>query len=279
MTVSRDITAQKKAEDEISSLNSLLEEKVRNRTKELLDKNILLAKYNLELATFNRIASHDLQEPLRKIQIFTKLILDSKNGIDESNEHFRGILRSTERMRNLIDATHKFSLSEQKKVIFENCDLNEVLNDVLENFDLVIEKEKVIIKIDNLPIIKASKILLTQVFINLIENAIKYSKKNVFSLINVSSNLLDSKKINLSANKSNSQFYAIVVEDNGIGFENKYKDQIFEAFKRLHSESDFQGTGIGLTLCKTIVEKHGGWIDAESTVGIGSSFTVYLPSN
>lgn len=280
ISVSRDITAQKNAENELKALNNLLEQKVRIRTEELLEKNIQLEKKVQELALFNYIASHDLQEPLRKIQMFSKLILESDNEISETNHNFKRIISATERMRNLIEALSKFTVSKNLAIIFEACDLNEILVNVIDQNQTIIDKKEAIIKVNKLPIVRGSNVLLFQLFNNLLTNSLKYSKTEVRSSIEfnceeISANLIADIPIQ---SKSNT-FYAIKITDNGIGFQNEYKHIIFEAFKRLHNKDEFSGVGIGLAICKIIVEKHNGWIVAQSTVNIGSSFTIYFPKD
>jgi PAS domain S-box-containing protein len=279
LSISRDITVLKKAEQEISDLNNLLEEKVRTRTEELLEKNIALEKSNEELAIFNHIASHDLQEPLRKIQMFCRLILDSENNIGETHVHFNRILDATQRMRNLIDALHKFSVSKNTEVVFENCDLNAILSDVIEYAKDTIDEKRANIECGKLPVIKGSPILITQLFVNLFENALKYSKSDRPLHIKISSEVAASDALDIPIKKSTPEFHVIKIEDNGIGFENQYRHQIFQAFQRLHSKDKFAGTGIGLAICKTIVENHNGWIDACSNPDAGAVFVVYLPKN
>lgn len=277
LSISRDITAQKNAEEEIAQLNNLLEEKVRIRTEELLEKNIELEKINTELAVFNHIASHDLQEPLRKIQMFSKLILESENEITETHFNFSRIIDATQRMRNLIDAIHSFSTSKNSQIVFEDCNLNDILSDVVEHTADFISKKKAKVVINDMPIIKGSNVLITQLFVNLLENALKFSKEDVFPQINFSYEIIDSSRINSSIEKSTQEFYAIKIEDNGIGFENEFRQQIFDAFKRLHSKDQFLGTGIGLSICKTIAKKHNGWIEAVGNPNIGSTFIIYFP--
>lgn len=277
LSISRDVTSQKNAEEEILKLNNLLEEKVKNRTEELLRKNIQLQKANAELATFNYIASHDLQEPLRKIQLFSKLILDAENDINETHFHFSRIINATNRMRNLIDELLKFSILKNEEVVSDNCDLNVILIDILDYSQRAIDEKKGIIEIGHLPVINGSKVLLAQLLLNILENALKYSKKIVSPHIRFSSEIIDSNQLNIPIKNNSAAFYVIKIEDNGIGFQNEYKNQIFEIYKRLHSNDEILGTGIGLAICKTIVEKHNGWIDAISTPNVGSTFIIYFP--
>lgn len=279
LSVSRDITAQKNAEAEMLKINNLLEEKVKIRTEELVEKNKELEKINEELSTFNHIASHDLQEPLRKIQIFSKLILAAENNIDASHLHFKRIIDATDRMRNLIDALLKFSISKSEKVIFEPCDLNEILLDVIEYSQDTINDKQAIVEVDVLPSVKGSRVLITQLLINILENALKYSKKDVLPRVRFSCHIVNANDLEIPIKKNSKEFYALRIEDNGIGFDNEYRHQIFEIFKRLHGKDQFMGTGIGLAICKTIVEKHYGFIDTISTPNVGSTFIIYLPKD
>ena len=277
LSVSRDITLQRKAEQEIQDLNQLLEEKVRIRTEELLEKNIQLERSNAELATFNHIASHDLQEPLRKIQIFSNLILEEQNEITATHPHFRRILDATKRMRNLIDALHQFSISKNGAIVFEPCDLNAIVADIQDYSQHAIDEKHAIIEVGPLPVIAGSKVLLTQLLLNILENALKYSKTEVTPHIRFSAAVVSSDLVQIPIKKSAAAFHVIKIEDNGIGFEDEYKNQIFEIFKRLHSKDAFLGTGIGLAICKTIVEKHHGWIDTTSAPNVGATFILYFP--
>jgi PAS domain S-box-containing protein len=276
LSVSRDITAQKNAEAEIIELNNLLEEKVRIRTAELLEKNIELEKTNNDLAVFNHIASHDLQEPLRKIQIYGNLLVDLGKDGNEMHAYLTRILDATGRMRKLISALHDFSISKNLKIDFADCDLNEVVGYSIDLFKDIISEKNAVISYEQLPVIQGSKVLITQVFTNLLGNALKYQKTGVAPSINITCKTEDSENLEIPT-KNYKEFYVIRIEDNGIGFDTYYKDQIFEVFQRLHRKSEFSGTGIGLAICKTIVENHNGWIDATATLGIGSAFIVYFP--
>lgn len=270
LSVSRNITAEKNAQLQISELNELLESKIRSRTEELLERNIDLEKTNSELAMFNHIISHDLQEPLRKIQLFCNQILHDKNA--DATVKLNRILESVQRLRDLIDALNKFSVSKNAKIKSESFDLNTVFEDVTEHLRDVIDDKKAILDIAALPVVSGSKILITQVFINLVENALKYSKSGITPKIKITAdpNIV---------NEKGEAYCAISIEDNGIGFDNRYAHQIFETFKRLHSKDKYRGTGIGLAICKTVVENHNGWIEVTSEPNVGSKFTTYLPTS
>lgn len=277
LSISRDITKQKNDEEQLINLNTLLEEKVKIRTEELLEKNIALEKINAELTAFNHVASHDLQEPLRKIQIFSKMILDAENGIDESHTYFKRIIDSTERMRALIDALLKFSISKNITVIPESCDLNSIISEIIDYENHTIEEKQANIEVETLPIIKGSKILLTQLFTNFLTNSLKYSKEGILPHIKFSFEVVASKNTSAISNKKIEEYFAIKIQDNGIGFPMEYKDRIFEIFKRLHSKDEFIGTGVGLAICKSIIEKHEGTVETFSELGIGTTFIIYFP--
>ena len=277
LSVSRDITDQKKAEEEIIKLNNLLEEKVKLRTEELLAKNIELEKANSELAIFNYIASHDLQEPLRKIQFFSNLILDAENDPVVRRHNLNRILSTSQRMRNLIDDLQKFSITKDAEFTFDDCNLNEIIADVIDNSEFTITEKNAVIDVRSLPIITGSKLLITQLLINLLDNSLKYSRENVAPVISITSSKVDGSKLAFPHAGDIDQYHVLKITDNGIGFPNEYKEQIFKIFKRLHAKDSFSGTGIGLAICKTIVHKHNGWIDAVSEPGTGSTFLIYFP--
>ncbi|MES2689617.1 MAG: ATP-binding protein [Bacteroidota bacterium] len=277
LSVSRDITGQKETEQKILEMNLLLEEKVKTRTEELFTKNLELENANNELATFNYIVSHDLQEPLRKIEIFSNLILEAENNIDETHRNFSRIIAATKRMRALIHSLHAVAGSGTAEIVSGPCNLNEVIAEISENLQEQILEKKAVIKVEELPEVDGLKVLITQLFSNLIENALKYSRPGISVKINISSNVVPASRAIGAGEKEMKAYYEIKVADNGIGFEDNYKHKIFELFQRLHSKEDFSGTGIGLTICKKIAEKHGGWMQAEGALNKGSVFTVYIP--
>lgn len=277
LSVSRDITAQKKTEQEILHLNNLLEEKVRIRTEELLEKNIQLEKTNKQLAVYNYIACHDLQEPLRKIQMFSNKILNMKGNFEELDYSLERIIVASDRMRSLLDSLNKYASLKDFKFTFESCDLNAIIQDVIEYSQDTIITKNAQIKATQLPVILGSKVLLTQLFINLLGNALKFSKSSTPPLISFSYDIVTKKEIPYSLKTNCHELYSIKITDNGVGFENIYRHQIFEAYKKLQNDNSLTGTGIGLAICKTIVENHDGWIDATSNPEEGSTFTIYFP--
>ncbi|RYU93393.1 sensor histidine kinase [Emticicia agri] len=246
------------------------EQKLKAMNEELLLRNN-------ELEQFAYIASHDLQEPLRKIKTFSKLLHESLELNDKQKDYFNRIINSSNRMSNLIKDVLDFSRLSITDEQFVAVDLNEVLNLVKVDFELLIEEKSAVIHSDTLPVVPGIQLQLTQLFFNLLSNALKFSKKQ--PVITIKSRKLNFDEINsiidLDANKN---YYLIEFQDNGIGFEQQYARQIFTIFQRLNDKQSYAGTGIGLALCKKIVENHNGYITATSELGEGATFHVYLPA-
>ena len=266
-----DVSSRKRSELELNAFNSRLEEEVNERTaklnslNELLEqKNRELEKSNKELESFNYVASHDLQEPLRKIQTFLSMISQRGDDTKAIHTYMDKISSSADRMSNLIQDVLTYSrLSVENQ--FTDVDLNKVIDNVLSDYELMISEKKAVINRDRLPIVKAIPLQMNQLFGNLISNALKYNDGQPVITIR-------SKKLG-----SDPEMLEITLGDNGIGFEPQYADQIFELFKRLHSKSEYNGTGIGLSICKKIIEQHNGTISATSNEGKGALFTIQLP--
>ena len=256
-----------------------LEEKVKERTKELQEANDELERKNKELESFAYVSSHDLQEPLRKINTFISRI--EKEGLDSDPERvkdfFRRIKVSATRMQGLISDLLSFSSTNTYKKEFVNTDLNDLLKEVLADLNDPIQKSKAVISVDNLPSAKVIVFQFHQLFTNLVTNAIKFAKKDSQPHISISGSYVKgdgSKKLN---NQLSKDHYHITVRDNGIGFEPQYANRIFEVFQRLHGREEYEGTGIGLAICKKIVENHQGMITAEGEPGKGAQFHIYIP--
>ena len=250
-----------------------------NQNAILAERNNELEKRTQELASFNRIASHDLQEPLRKIQTFISIMSDSKNNIlpERSIEYLTKIECSANRMRLLIDDLLLFTRTSSSKKGFVMTNLNEVLDDVLLDLSELIKEKEAIIKAQELPEISVIPYQIQQLFNNLIINALKYCKENVPPEINIEFEKISSDKYPKILNLSIKNYYKISFIDNGIGFDPQFKETIFVLFQRLHSSSDFPGTGIGLSICRKIVENHKGIITADSVPNVGSVFNVFFP--
>jgi light-regulated signal transduction histidine kinase (bacteriophytochrome) len=272
-----DITEQKLAEDQIRLLNASLEEKVKTRTQELSKRNIQLENANAELASFNYVASHDLQEPLRKIQGFSKRILD-KDGdklSDTTKDYFNRITSAAKRMQNLIESLISFSQTNSGEIVFEKTDLNQTLIEVQNVLNDSITQKNAVIESESLPTLNAVPVQMQQLFSNLIGNALKYSKPDVSPLIKITAEKVSINEISGQI-KQNSKFWKITISDNGIGFEQKYESKIFEVFQRLHGKTEYEGTGIGLAICKKIVQLHSGTITATGEPNVGAIFTFFL---
>jgi signal transduction histidine kinase len=267
--LSKEIIIRKEAQDN-------LEIKIAERTKELVLKNEELEMKNHELQQFSWVVSHDLNEPIRKIQIFIKIIkelylADDAKAVDYVNR----TIKSAERMQTLITDLLAYSrLSSQVKP--EVTDLNVVLQEVLSDFDYLIERKNATIKSNELPTIDSIPSQLRQVFQNLIGNALKFSGNSQHPLIEITSEIISDKSFD-SPTSPEGKFCRITVKDNGIGFDEIYLDRIFIIFQSLNDRQSYEGTGIGLAIAKKIIEKHNGLITAKSQVGQGASFIIILP--
>jgi len=249
-------------------------------SKELQTKNLELEDANAELASFNYVASHDLQEPLRKIQGFSNRILemDGERLSVTTKDYFNRIQAAARRMQNLIESLLSFSRTNTTEIIFVKTDLNQIVTDVKAALQETIKEKNAVIESQQLPILNAVPILMQQLFLNIIDNALKYSKHDVTPLIKITA-----EKVNIDEFagqlKRYGMFWKIAIRDNGIGFEQQYEHKIFEIFQRLHGKTDYEGTGIGLAICKKIVQAHNGAITATGQLGVGATFTFLLWDN
>lgn len=256
----RDITEQMQHEQKLKAMN-----------EELLLRNN-------ELEQFAYIASHDLQEPLRKIKTFSKLLNDTLEMNEKQRDYFNRIINSSNRMSNLIKDVLDYSRLSRTDEQFVDVDLNEILKTVKVDFELLIEEKSALINSEVLPVVPGIPLQLTQLFFNLLSNALKFSIAP--PVINIICRQLTEGEVNniieLDANKS---YYLIDFQDNGIGFEQQFARQIFTIFQRLNDKHSYAGTGIGLALCKKIVENHNGHLSATSHPGEGAVFHIYLPAS
>ncbi len=251
----------------------LADEKVQQVNRKLLENLSQLEKANEDLDRFAFMASHDLQEPLRKIRIFSDLLNSRyKDVLQDDTKVVSHINKAAERMQTLISSILALSKASSEKPVFEKCNLNALLNEIMLNMEEELFENKITITIDPIPDLFVSPGLMRQLFQNLINNAIKYRRKDVNTVIKISAEPYDT-----SDGNPNSRNCIILVEDNGIGFEQKYAEDIFVMLKQLHGRSEYQGTGIGLTLCRKIVELHNGTINARSKENEGATFIVSLP--
>ena len=253
-----DITEKRKADEEIKKLNETLEKKVQERTEELENAN-------KDLESFAYSISHDLRAPLRHIDGFSRIL---KNHTLEKNleaEHFfKKIFDAITRMSDMIDGLLKFSRLGRKVIDKKNVDLNILIKDVINEYKTETEHRNIEYKIGQLPIVQGDYTLLRVVFDNLISNAIKFTSKKEFAVIEI------------NQCKNTIKDCTMYIKDNGAGFDMNYENKLFRVFQRLHSESEFEGTGIGLANIRQIIQKHGGSIRVESKVNKGATFFLYL---
>ncbi|MEO8087025.1 MAG: CHASE3 domain-containing protein [Bacteroidota bacterium] len=242
-------------------------------------KNEELERTNQELASFSYVASHDLQEPLRKIQGFTGRILEKEGGSfsDTTKDYFNRIVSAASRMQGLIDALLDFSRTNTTEIIFQEINLNQLLEEVKTNLKENIEEKNAVIESSTLPTIPVVQVQFQQLLSNLLSNALKYSKPSVLPHIKLNASIISGEEIKALGGDVLKKYHRISVEDNGIGFEQKYANKIFELFQRLHGKTEYTGTGIGLAICKKIVQNHGGIMTATGKPGEGARFDIYLP--
>ena len=275
--------------------NIRLEKAVEERTKELTQVNKeLVNQYvekekradellttNKELSSFTYIASHDLQEPLRKTQLFISRILEDKDLTlnEKSKDYFNRIQISSNRMQVLINDLLAYSRITETKESLSNINLNDTIRNVLQEPTLVqtIEATNTTVNYKNLPTMMAVSFQMEQLFTNLIINSIKYSDSNRLPVIDIKCEIMKGSDFLDDKSYHQISYYKITVADNGIGFEQQYAEKIFMLFQRLHDKQTYTGTGIGLTICKKIVENHHGFIYANSVSNQGTTISIYLP--
>jgi PAS domain S-box-containing protein len=281
-----DIEDYKAAENKIRTMNERLEERVRERTadldrslgqlaaanEELKNSSLRLERSNRELQDFASVASHDLQEPLRKVQAFgdrLKAVCDTALN-PQASDYLDRILNATRRMQSLIqDLLTLARVTSQARPFFP-VDLARVAREVLSDLEVRIAQTNASVEVGDLPTIYADALQMRQLLQNLIGNALKFHQEGKSPSVQVYAGKAD-------FGPAASGMFRLVVEDNGIGFDEKYLDRIFTVFQRLHSRTEYEGTGIGLAVCRKIAQRHGGDITARSTPGKGTSFLVSLP--
>jgi light-regulated signal transduction histidine kinase (bacteriophytochrome) len=279
IVVAIDVTEMVQARKALEQNEARLEKDVEKRTEELSRANEALRHSNKELEQFAFVTSHDLQEPLRKIQTFAYRLRErNEQHLDgKSDEYFNKLLNAANRMKTLINDLLNFSRLINSGD-FMRVDLNEIRKNVQNDFELIIEEKSATIVSDHLPEIDAIPLQMNQLFTNLIGNALKFSAANRKPVITLSSKILSPNETEqFPALNRNADYIRITFADNGIGFDNAYKERIFEMFQRLNERSLYEGTGIGLALCSRIVANHHGTIYADGSNGAGAAFHVVLP--
>ena len=254
----------------------LLEKKVLARTAQLLQANKELEKRNKELQQYAFIASHDLQEPLRKIQIFTELVVERYlEDRPEAADYLKKVLSCSGRMRSLINDLLTYSKFSQT-LSFEKISLAQIVNESLSDLEVPIREKEALITVEELPEAEVVREQMRQVFQNLISNALKFSRKKGPVRIEIKADLL-SEKIFDSEKLRTGDYCKITITDNGIGFNEAYLDKIFSMFQRLDTKATYEGNGIGLAIVKKIIDNHSGLITAKSQEGRGAEFIIILP--
>lgn len=274
LAVAIDVTAQVVARRKI-------EDVVAERTLELATANQNLQRSNAELEQFAYIASHDLQEPLRKVGTFAQMLESTLGGdiSEKAKNYLEKINDSTTRMTSLIRDVLSYSqLSHDEQQVFNHVDLNNLVEVIKSDYELLIAQKNATILVSDLPTILALPQQMSQLFSNLISNALKFSKEDTPVTIEITAEVLrDTNSATVLSSGSQNTFYKIQVKDNGIGFNQDHANKIFNIFQRLHGKTEYTGTGIGLAMCKKIVMNHHGDIYATSQDGEGATFTIILP--
>ena len=254
------------------------ESKVTELNRQLLENIARLETANKDLDLFAFMASHDLQAPLRKIRMFSDRLMagNTSTMTNEARLYLSRIQEVSRRMQDLINDILRFSKISADRQSFEEVDLNAVIREVLSEMETTIREKNAEVTVDPLPMLPASTVLMGPLFSNLISNALKYTKKSDSPRVRI--RYEESPAITTGNGKdADSRYGRIFIEDNGIGFDQKYAEQIFDMFRRLHSNAEYEGTGIGLALCKKIVEMHRGFISAIGKPGEGAVFIVSMP--
>jgi PAS domain S-box-containing protein len=265
--ITRDLTERKIADDKLKTYAAQLEQ-----------KNNMLEKMNQELASFAYVSSHDLQEPLRKIQTFATRILEFEKTLsDKGKDYFARIQASASRMQKLIEDLLAYSRTDTSERRFELTDLNVLLQSVKNELRETIDEKGAVIESVPLPQIRIIPFQFHQLMVNLFSNALKFTRQGVVPHIIIRSGVIKGDAIRVAGADASKIYHHFTVADNGIGFEPEYRTKIFEVFQRLHGRDKYAGTGIGLAICKKIIENHGGVIDAEGQLNQGATFHIYLP--
>ncbi|MBX2907473.1 MAG: PAS domain S-box protein [Taibaiella sp.] len=261
--VTRDLTDKKIADDKLMEYSSRLEFQ------------------NRELEQFAYAASHDMKEPLRKIHLYHSYISENKNNIldDKSKDYLLRSINAVKRMNTLIEDLLSYSRITSDNDGVVDVDLNQILDEIRDEHTLDTDHQVTSIDRTDLPVIKAIPFQCKQLFDNLVENAIKYRDPTRPSHIRVTAEIVEGGSLAGLVSRNNSRFHKISVEDNGLGFDQKYSEKIFEVFQRLSSTNKAQGSGIGLAICRKIVQHHGGFITASGKIGEGARFDIYFPTD
>jgi PAS domain S-box-containing protein len=256
-----------------------LEKEVTARTKELEQKNVELEQMNKELQSFAYISSHDLQEPLRKIQTFATQIIEkeSQNLSDSGKDKFQRMQNAAQRMQTLINDLLSYSRTNIQERKFEKVNLSQIIEEVKEDLKEELEQKEAIIESNESCEVSIIPFQFRQLLYNLASNSLKFSKPDIRPVIKITSKIAKGSDLDHDALSKDIEYCHISISDNGIGFEPQYSKKIFEVFQRLHGKMEYTGTGIGLAIVKKIVENHNGFITAKGEQNKGATFDIYIP--
>lgn len=262
-----DLTAQKKTEEELKSKNEQLE---------VLNEALLSSNHDLQ--QFASVASHDLQEPLRKIQVYSKFLKDTNFDqlTEDSKKFIEKIISASMRMKTLIVDILAYSRLSAEEQEIGPVDLKDLVQEILEDFDLKIAEKQARVELGSLPVVEGNRGQLRQVFYNVINNALKFMATDRKPHIQIGNKKINPAELGVSLSREQ-DYCCVSIRDNGIGFEERFAHSIFSLFEKLNPKSAFEGSGIGLSIAKKIIDKHHGLIIAKSVIGQGSEFNIILP--
>ncbi len=254
-------------------------EELQTMNEELADANERLLHSNEELAQYAYVASHDLQEPLRKIRMFSGILREQEDLSEKNTQLVAKISQSSERMSLLIQDLLEFSRLLNSEALLRPVDLGEVCRMLFNDFELTIAEKGAVVRIGKLPVIEAVPLHMNQLFYNLLSNALKFSKPGVAPFVEIDARVISREVAREYISNPDRQviYYHLTFSDNGIGFDQQYAEQIFEVFKRLHGREAYPGSGIGLALCRRIIANQQGHVFATSVPGEGTTFHLILP--
>jgi signal transduction histidine kinase len=269
----------RRSNDELAAINSTLEDRVAERTAAAEDRARELARSNEELEQFSSVASHDLQEPLRKIRMFGDRLRDRLGDTvsAEAADDLDRMRNAAERMQRLISDLLAFSRVRHRGDDFETVDLRVIASEVVSDLEARIVELDATVDVGELPVVYADRTQMRQLLQNLIGNALKFHRPGVAPTVRVGAEIIPAHAPRFAGEAMASDRYVLTVEDNGIGFDDRYAERIFGAFERLHGRSAYDGTGIGLSIARKIVWRHGGLITASGVPDQGATFVVTLP--
>lgn len=258
-----------------------LEKQVKDRTNELMEKNLTLVRANNELELFAQISSHDLQEPLRKVQMSISRIAEKDFEIlsDKGKEHFKRVQDAAASMQTLIDDLQTYSRTNNKEPGFELTDVNAILEETLEGLAETIEEKNAMVEANIKCKARINPFEFRQLFHNLISNALKFAKPDTPPYIVIQGKTARGNAFDYTKLDPVQKYCCISISDNGIGFEPQYNEKVFEIFQRLHGKDDYKGTGIGLAIVKKIVDNHNGYVRAHGVLNKGATFEIYIPQS